>query len=252
MVELRYGDYYEIAELAGKSVAEVREQYKPTLNIPDKTKTRLNDRNIKKNQESETWLKDDDTLRFVDKSRKSPFFILAALVALAATAVPFAFAQTTASLDLNVVEKDDFVTVSANSTVPTWKVFGKFKGATGSGALFKVTPSSGFTGDLSCMVMVGNGEELVKCYRVLIMKLSIYGSDGSGDCDTSANLTAYSEFLTLSKGEVDFTLENLGSAIPPYWVYLDSGFYISHYWGATTMSGDEDPLLYCDVTQKGT
>ncbi len=252
MVELRYGDYHEMVELAGKTVAEVREQYKPLLSIPDKTKTRINDRNVKKNQESETWLKDDDTLRFVEKSRKSPFFILAALVALAATAVPFAFAQTTASINLDVTEKDDFVSVAANSTLPTWNVFGKFKGATGSGELFKITPASGFTGDLSCMVMIGNGEELVKCYRVLVMKISIYESDGSGDCDTSANLTAFPEYLTLSKGEVDFTLENLAGKTSPFWVHLDSGFYISHYWGASAMGGDEDPTLYCDVTQKGT
>lgn len=36
MVEIRYGDYSEQADLAGKSVAEACEQYKLELGIPDK------------------------------------------------------------------------------------------------------------------------------------------------------------------------------------------------------------------------
>jgi len=254
VVELRYGDYYEVVELAGKTVAEVRKQYEPLLSIPDRAKTKLNDRNVKKNQESETRLKDDDTLRFVEKSRKTPFFILAALVALGATAIPFAFAATTATIAAKAIEKEDFVTVSTdNCTAPAWDVFGKFKGSLGSGGqIFKIEPASGFTGDLSTIIMLGNCENLVECYRVLVMKIKIYEDDGSGEnADTNLQVGT-TEYLTLSKGEVDISMTGLAGKQDPFWVYLDSGFYITHPWGTTyDPSGDEDPLIYCDVTQKG-
>ena len=38
MVEIRYGEHYEMADLAGKSVAQAREQYKQEFDIPDKAK----------------------------------------------------------------------------------------------------------------------------------------------------------------------------------------------------------------------
>jgi molybdopterin converting factor small subunit len=253
MVQIKYGDYHEIAELAGKTVAEVRQQYKPLLNIPDRAKTKLNDRGINRKLESETVLKDDDTLRFVEASRKGPFFILAALLALGATAIPFAFAQTTATISANVTEKDDFVSVAAASPSPTWDVYGKFKGSVGSGGeLFKITPGTDFTGDMACSVVIGNAEELVECYRVLVMTISIYEDDGSGTAANTASQIGTTEYLTLSKGEIDITMEDLSGKTSPFWVYLDGGFYITHYWGTYSPSGDEDPLLYCDVVQKGT
>lgn len=250
MVELRYGDYHEVADLAGKSIAEVREEYKPLLNIPNKTKTKLNGKAINRKHESDTTLKDNDELRFVEKSNKVPFFTLAMLLALGATAIPFAFAQTTESVSVNATSADaDFVTVTASSSLPTWNVFGKFKGTCGSGGeLFRIQPASGFTSDLSCTVIFGNADQLVETYRVLVMKLSIY--EGSS---TSANQSAKignSEYLTLGKGEVDFTIT--GYTQQYLWVYLDSGFYITHYWGGWTPGGYEDPTLFCDVTQKGT
>jgi molybdopterin converting factor small subunit len=252
LVQLKYGDYHEIVELAGKTVAQVREQYKPLLNIPDRAKTRINNSNIKKNLESETVLKDDDTLRFVETSRKGPFFILAALVALGATAIPFAFAATTATISANVTPGSDFVSVTAADTAPTWNVWGKFKGSCGSGELFKIMPGTDYTGDMSCTVIIGNGEELVETYRLITMRISIYEDDGSGTSANTSGQIGTTEFLTLAKGEIDITMSDLSGKQSPYWVYLDSGFYISHYWGGWDPSGKEDPLLFCDVTQKGT
>ena len=241
-----------MAKLAGKTVAEVREQYKPLLNIPDRVKTKINNKSIQRNLESETVLKDDDTLRFIEKGRKGPFFILAALVALGATAIPFAFAATTATISANVTPGDDFVTVEAASAAPSWDVWGKFKGTCGSGELFKITPGTNYTGDMSCTVIIGNGEELVETYRLLTMKISVYEDVGTGSSANTSAQIGTTEYLTLSKGEIDITLTDLSGKQSPYWVYLDSGFYISHYWGGWDPSGNEDPLLFCDVTQKGT
>jgi hypothetical protein len=251
LVELRYGDYHEIADLAGKSIAEVREQYKPLLNIPKKAKIRLNGQAINRKHESDTTLRDNDELRFVEKSNKVPFFTLAMLLALGATAIPFAFAATTATLSANVTPKDDFVSVAAVSPAPNWDVWGKFKGTTGSGDLFEITPGTDFTGDMSCTVIIGNGDQLVEVYRLLVMKISVYEDNGGGSANTSAQIGT-TEYLTLSKGEIDVTLENLSGKQTPFHVYLDSGFYITHFWGTFSPSGEEDPSLFCDVTQKGT
>jgi len=59
MVEIRYGENYQTAELAGKSIAQVREQYKLTFEIPDEAKVILNRRYVKKKLEPETILKDE-------------------------------------------------------------------------------------------------------------------------------------------------------------------------------------------------
>ena len=42
MVEVRYRDRYEAADLAGKHIGEVREQYRSGFGIPDKARARLN------------------------------------------------------------------------------------------------------------------------------------------------------------------------------------------------------------------
>ena len=180
------------------------------------------------------------------KSRKKLYLI----TALVATAVPFAFAATTASFTLVVAEKDDFVSVEAGGTPPTWNVWGKFKGTIGAGEVFKITPGTDFTGDLDVMVMIANGDLLIKCYRVLALKVSIYEDTGSGAADTGSQIGT-TELLTLSKGEVDIVLDFVGGEVSPYWVYIDSGFYITHPWGSYSPSGDEDPMLYVDVVQKG-
>lgn len=47
MTEIRYGEYYEMADLAGKSVAQAREQYKQEFGIPDKAQAKLNGKGIR-------------------------------------------------------------------------------------------------------------------------------------------------------------------------------------------------------------
>lgn len=41
MVEIRYGEQYEAADLAGTSVAEAREWYKSEFDVPERAKTYL-------------------------------------------------------------------------------------------------------------------------------------------------------------------------------------------------------------------
>ena len=60
MVEIRYGEHYELASLAGKNIAEVREQYKQEFGIPDRAQAKLNGQEIGKKHELKQELKDDD------------------------------------------------------------------------------------------------------------------------------------------------------------------------------------------------
>ena len=251
MVELRYGSQYEVADLAGRNLAEVRQWYVRVLDIPESAIIKLNGKAVQRKDEPDITLKDSDELRFVKKSRRLPIFIMAILLALGATAVPFAFAQTTATISANVTAKNDFVTVEVASPAPTWNVWGTYKASTGSGELFKVTPGTDFTGDLVCSVIMANVDELIETYRMLVMTISIYEDDGSGsNADTGAQIGS-TEYLTLSKGEIDILMEDLSGKKSPFWVYLDGGYYIAHRWGGWSPSGKEDPLLYCDITQKG-
>ena len=122
MVEIRYGERYEMADLAGRSIADAREQYKQEFGIPDKAQASLNSKGIGKKHEPMTALGDNDSLTFAEKSRKGLFFIGAILLALAITGGIFAYGATTATVTLGLIAKTDFAEVVAAS--PTvWNVW---------------------------------------------------------------------------------------------------------------------------------
>ena len=73
MVEIRYGEHYEMANIAGKSVAQAREQYKQEFDIPGKARASLNGKGIRQKHELVTALGDNDSLTFAQKSRKGLF-----------------------------------------------------------------------------------------------------------------------------------------------------------------------------------
>ncbi len=119
MVEIRYGENYEVANLAGQSVAEAREQFKGEFGIAGKAGARINDRKVKGKMEAEVRLADNDRLTFTEaKVGKGVFLVGALLLALSVTGGVFAFGLTTASTDFDQVTKsgEDFATVSSNTT----------------------------------------------------------------------------------------------------------------------------------------
>ena len=248
MVEIRYGDYYEVAELAGQSVTDARQQFRAELGIPEKARAKLNGKKVDTKLESEISLCDDDKLSFAEaKSRKGAYLAGALLLALAVTGGTFAWTATTDTLSMGLAEKTEFVTVTPDPSPPTWNVFKGYKGVSTTGELFKITPADGFSGDLSAGVLLANSDNLVGAYRVLVMKISIYADDESGLAANTTDKIGTTQYLTLSKGEI--TIDIVPSThVSPFWVYLDSGFYVSH--GSWT-ANEEDPLLLCDVAQKG-
>ncbi len=85
MVEIRYGDYYEVAELAGQSITDARQQFRAELGIPEKARAKLNGRKVDAKLESEISLCDDDKLSFATASGKGAYLAGALLLALAIT-----------------------------------------------------------------------------------------------------------------------------------------------------------------------
>ena len=243
MVEIRYRDHYELADLAGKGVAEVREQYKPGFGIPDKAQARLNGKGIRRKHESKTRLNADDKLSFEEKSRKGLFFVGAMLLALVITGSLFARGATTATITLALADNPDFASVVAAGSPPTWNVWGSYKGNVTAGNLFTITPEASFTGDMVAMLTLTNVADLIEAYRILIFEIEIYDSAG-----TPAQVGT-TEYLTLAKGDMTSIEIDQTGYTPPYTVQIMSGSYMTHSGGWP--SGREDPTILCDVIQKG-
>jgi hypothetical protein len=254
MVEIRYGDQYEVADIAGLTVSEAREQFRAEFGIPDKARAKLNGNKVKGSLEPDTVLNDDDNLSFAAAKGKAAYLVGALLLALAVTGGVFAFGFINASNTLTATSySTDFCTVSANTNVPTWSAYGFFKGATGNGSIFDITPAPGYTGDLVVTVSISNADDMTKCYRMLAMKLMMYkASDNTTIVDINEDNAGAGDdddyvLLTLGNGSVDM-FPDLGDE--GLVVNVKSGFYISHIWGGG-WGADPSPDLFCEVAQRG-
>ncbi len=240
MVEIIYREQSEVAELAGKSVAEVREQYKTEFSIPDGAQARLNGKQLKRKLEADMRLCNDDELSFANKSRRGMFLIGATLLALAITGGVFAYGATTATVTLGLTDKPDYAAVVAGAG-PTWNVFGSYKGKVTAGSLFTITPDAAWTGDMSTVITIANAQNLVEAYRVLVLEIEVWDD---GTAAKAAGSTT--EYLTLGTGEISIDFDQTTG--PTYTVKIISGYYITHKGGWS--SGQEDPLIMCQVLQR--
>ncbi len=243
MVEIRYRDRYEAADLAGKHVGEVREQYRSGFGIPDKARARLNGTRISGKHESKKTLSENDKLSFEDRSRRGLFFAGAVMLALVITGGLFARGATTATVTLTLSGKSDFAAVVAAGSPPTWNVWGSYKGNMTAGDLFTITPETDFTGDMVALITLTNAHDLIEAYRLMVFEIEIYDSAG-----TPAQVGT-TEYLTMAKGDMSIVIEQTGFTAP-YTVQIISGFYITDRGGWT--AGSEDPTILCNVIQKGT
>ncbi len=246
MVEIRYGEQYEVANLSGQTVSEAREQFRAEFGIPDKARAKLNGGKVKGSTELDTVLNDDDKLSFTEATRgKGIYLVGALLLALAVTGGVFAYTATTDTISLDLGASGDIATVTENLSPNTWSVFPNYKGIMKAGPIFQIDPSANYTGDLSATVMFANAYDMVSAYKVVLMALQIVGDD-SGSPDYTENITGV-EYLSMDKGSVTFDIVQ-GSHDQPFYVCIKHGFYITHHgWG----SNKEDIMLLCDVAQKG-
>ncbi len=251
MVEISYGEHYELAELAGKSIAEAREQYKSEMAIPDRAQATLNDKPLKRKLESEIRLEEDDELSFEEKERsRKPLFVTAILLALAITGGLFAYTWTTASVTIAVTTAtSDFATVTGNTTggaAMDYQPFGRYRGNIPAGTLFNVDPAEGYSGDLEVTVYLSNPDELTQNYRFWMIRLQL--TDGSNPVDAQGG----TQVLSLNNGQASFYWPSANyTDATEYYVEATGGSYIGLPWVGTGWASTYSPLLFCEVTQAG-
>jgi hypothetical protein len=251
MVEISYGEHYDLADLTGRSIAEVREQYKTEFEIPDQAQAILNDKPLKKKLEDRTSLEDGDELSFEERERsKKPVFVTALMLALAITGGLFAYTWTTASATLSVTPAtSDFASVAANTTGianVTWQPFGRYRGTIPAGNLFDVTPTTGYNGDLEVTVYLANPDELSSNYRAWLLRLQLI--DGSNPVDAQMG----TQVLSLNNAEASFYWPSANyTPGTTYYVRCTGGSYVGLPWVGTGWPSTYDPLLFVQVTQAG-
>jgi molybdopterin converting factor small subunit len=260
MVEIRYGEQYEIADLAGQTVSEVREQFKAEFGIPDRARARLNGIKIKESTELDTVLDENDRLSFTVDKGKSAYLVGALLLALAATGGVFAFGWVNASTTLMAsTATQDFAAVSVNNSTPvTWHPYGFYKGSISGGSsgipIFNVdTLTPNYTGDLVVTVSIANADTLSKCYRTLSLRVMMYDSSNN-IVDINENNSGAGDdndfvLLTLNNGSVDMFP---GGAADRFTVRIKSGYYTTHIYEAENWddASDYQPQLFCEVAQR--
>ncbi len=254
MVEIKFRDQYEAADLEGLSIGEIREQFKDQFGIPDKATARLNGGAVKSNMEYDTVLSDDDKVTFTVSKGMGAYLVGAALLALAVTGSVFAygFINSTTSLNAATIESN-FADVTANavgSANISWNAFGFFKGSIGGpNRIFDISPAEDYTGDLVTTITIGNTDELIKYYRVLALQLEIVDQATNSKVDINESGTADANdwvMLTLDNGSASMFTD--GSANMS--VRVKRGYFITHVHPAGGWDGSATPDLFCEIAQR--
>ena len=254
MVEIIYKNHSEVADLADKTLTEVREQLKEDFGIPYKAKATLNGKTVERRLESQTRLNDDDRISFTSASRKGILLIGALLLALIITGVQYAYGFIGDNTILNVTSAGtDFVTVTANvSSSPQWTAYGYITaGSTGGGTLFDIdTTIANYVGDMIATITLANVTDMVEVYRYLALSIEIRDSSNNLvdiNNDGEADINDFS-LLTLNNAVIAMHFSQSTADI--YTVKLRNGTYRSNPTGGGWSSDAHIPVLHCEVSQR--
>ena len=254
MIEIKFKDNHETADIAGLTIAEARAMYKSDFGIRDKTVALLNGRQVSAAEEVTTALNDDDKLVFkTARGSKVAYMVGALLLALAITGGIFAFGFTSASATISTSAANaDFATVTANTShLPTWTARGMARTATGNGTLFNIsTNASGYTGDFAATVSIVNVNDLVKVYRNLTLCIEVRDSSNNTVDINNDNVADSSDFtlLTLENSAVVLNIKQAAPGV--YTVMLKNGYFICNAAKNTWTASSGTPQLYCELAQK--
>jgi hypothetical protein len=254
MVEIKFKDQLEVADLAGRTVGEIREQYRKEFGIPHGAAARLNGVKISGSAEFDTVLNGNDKLTFTVSKGLGAYLVGAAILALAVTGSMFAYGFVNATTSLNAATvNSNFADVSADtagSANVTWTAFGFYKGSIGGpNTIFNISPAEGYTGDLVTTVTIGNADDLVKRYRVLALQLEMVDQATGTPLDINESGSADANdwvMLTLDNGSVSLFTD--GSANMS--LRVKHGFYITQIHPFGGWQGSATPELFCEVSQR--
>ena len=254
MIEIKYKDNLEVADAAGRTVADIRGLYKKEFRIEDKTTAFINGKKVTPDLESSAILKNRDTLVFKKSGGHTLAYLVGALVlAMAITGGVFAYGFMNASTTITATAvNSDFATVTANtSSLPSWTARGMQKNQTGSGTLFDIsTSTSGYTGDLVATITIANAGDLAKVYRNLSMVIEVRDSSNNYVDINGDGLKNSDDCVLLTLNNATVTLPITQSGAGVYTVKLRSGYYICNTEMPSWTSSSGTPALYCEIAQK--
>jgi len=174
--------------------------------------------------------------------RKKLIFILLAVLLL--TPWPVAYAYNTG--DSVAVQEAVRIEAAELSAAPSFNVFGRaIGGVSAPGDLFYVDAANS-PADVSFILCLTNTQELVRCYRYMILKVGVYAQTDTNQWEKvslSTTEPVSDTYVTLLNGQVSFSLR--GGA--KYKVTVDSGcFYCT---AVDADGGSLSPQFYLTLAQ---
>jgi len=180
------------------------------------------------------------------KSHLARYLVAALMVTLAITGGMFAYAYTSATTSLTVSSGSaDFASITANNTVPSYTIFGKYRGSISSGTLFNITPSSGYPGDLQVNVYLSNADQLGYNYGMFLLRIKLVDSNGQ-----YVDVDGIEKPLTLQNGVVSFVSSNM-TAGTTYYIKTSGGLYRAFPWAYLSGQTIYSPQITAEVVQVG-
>ena len=248
MIEIKYGGFYQEVSSRSCSIAEVRQQLKEEIDLPDRVKARLNGKWVDKEQELETILCDEDELCFEERGRKGLILLGALLFTLILTGGLFAYTQTTQVTTITVTDGGvEYAYITANTTDnSSYTITGKKRGVIDEGSLFDITADPSYTGDLVVSVFLNNVDQMQNDYSNWILRLRLTNSTNTS-VDTQGSL----EVITLDNAMVSFEVQSTNITAEggqTVYVHIDGGSYKAY--SAGWLSG-VNPSIYAQITQAG-
>ena len=167
------------------------------------------------------------------------FFPLIVLLLLAPW--PIAYAHDVS--DGVVGEETVRIEAAEASVVPTWTAFGKAIGGVTPGDLFYIDATDN-PADIVVTLYITNANELIGCYRNLILEVGVYAESDTGEWEKASignGEPVPDTFITMRNGQVRLTLPGLAT----YKVTIDGGsFYCTT---SNSDSGSLSPQFYLEV-----
>ena len=166
--------------------------------------------------------------------RKKLFFPILAVLLLTPWPVAYAYDNTMASPAPVQIE------AAEPSAAPGWSVFGKAIGGVSTpGDLFYIDTTNS-PADILFTLHLTNADELVRCYRYLILNVGVYIQTGEDQWEKTAmdNAMTPDIYITMQNGRVSFTLPGYAK----YKITIDSGSFYSFSLGDD--EGASSPKFY--------
>ena len=227
----------------------MREMYDSEFSLSDRAQANLNGQWLKKKQEAETKICDEDELYFEERSRRGLVMLGAFLLTLALTGGMFAYTALTDSVTIGVsAVSAEFADVSANNSVVynTSTIVGNVVGKINAGVMFDVSTETNYTGDIEVIVSLANVDELVQEYKFWMMRLKL--TDGS-DTNLGYDTNNSTQFISLKNPSVIFAVDSANLSVPRY-IHNIGGSYKtlpSSIWAGSGF----DQMVFAGVAQAG-